>query len=138
MPDVFIPEDTTALTSYYREALFTGLIRQFAFAYTDANRDKLMQYPTASKMEAYLRTQSLLEQFARFADKHSLRRRNLMLYKSRRLFERAIYGNIIYNALDMSEYIQFLNESDPTVLRAVDIIEKGESVPQKPQKDKKS
>lgn len=138
VPDVFIPEDTTALTSYYREALFTGLIRQFAFAYTDANRDKLMQYPTASKMEAYLRTQSLLEQFARFADKHSLRRRNLMLYKSRRLFERAIYGNIIYNALDMSEYIQFLNESDPTVLRAVDIIEKGESVPQKPQKDKKS
>ena len=89
-------------------------------------------------MEVYLRTQSLLEQFARFADKHSLRRRNLMLYKSRRLFERAIYGNIIYNALDMSEYIQFLNESDPTVLRAVDILEKGESVPKKPQKDKKS
>ncbi len=138
VPDVFIPEDTTALTSYYREALLTGHIRQFAFAYTDANRDKLMQYPTASKMEAYLRTQSLLEQFARFADKHSLRRRNLMLYKSRRLFERAIYGNIIYNALDMSEYIQFLNESDPTVLRAVDILEKGESVPKKPQKDKKS
>lgn len=129
VPDVFIPEDTTAVTSYYREALFTGLIRQFAFAYTDANRDKLAAYPTTAQMEKYLRTQGLLEQFARFAEQHSLRRRNLMLYKSRTLFERAIYGNIIYNALDMNDYIEFLNEDDPTVLRAIDILERGESVP---------
>ncbi len=129
VPDVFIPEDTTAVTSYYREALFTGLIRQFAFAYTDANREKLSAYPTMAQMEKYLRSQGLLEQFARFAEQHSLRRRNLMLYKSRPLFERAIYGNIIYNALDMNEYIKFLNENDPTVSRATDILEKGESVP---------
>ncbi len=129
VPDVFIPEDTTAVTSYYREALFTGLIRQFAFTYTDTNREKLAAYPTAAQMEKYLRGQGLLEQFARFAEQHSLRRRNLMLYKSRPLFERAIYGNIIYNALDMSEYIQFLNENDPTVLKAVDILEQGESIP---------
>lgn len=132
VPDVFIPEDTTAVTSYYREALFTGLIRQFAFAYTDANRDKLAAYPTTAQMEKYLRTQGLLEQFARFAEQHSLRRRNLMLYKSRTLFERAIYGNIIYNALDMNDYIEFLNEDDPTVLRAIDILERGESVPKAP------
>ena len=129
VPDVFIPEDTTAVTSYYREALFTGLIRQFAFAYTDANRERLAAYPTTAQMEKYLRTQGLLEQFARFAEQHSLRRRNLMLYKSRTLFERAIYGNIIYNALDMNDYIEFLNEDDPTVLRAIDILERGESVP---------
>lgn len=134
VPDVFIPEDTTAVTSYFREALFTGLIRQFAFAYTDANREKLQEYPTAAQLEKYLRSQGLLEQFARFAEQHSLRRRNLMLRKSRTLFERAIYGNIIYNALDLSEYIQFTNEDDPTVLRAVDTLEKGESVPKKPEK----
>ena len=68
MPDVFIPEDTTAVTSYYREALFTGLIRQFAFAYTDANRSKLSDYPNAMQMERYLCKQGLLEQFARFGE----------------------------------------------------------------------
>lgn len=130
VPDVFIPEDTTGVTSYYREALFTGLIRQFAFAYTDDNRSKLSEYSNAIQMEKYLRSQGLLEKFARFAEQHSLRRRNLMLYKSRALFERAIYGNIIYNALDMSEYIKFLNEKDPTVLKATEILLKGESVPQ--------
>lgn len=130
VPDVFIPEDTTAVTSYYREALFNGLIRQFAFAYTDANRSKLSDYPNAMQMERYLRKQGLLEQFARFGEQHSLRRRNLMLYKSRTLFERAIYGNIIYNSLDMCEYIKFLNETDPTVLKATEILMNGESVPQ--------
>ncbi|MGN1255554.1 MAG: S41 family peptidase [Bacteroidaceae bacterium] len=130
VPDVFIPEDTTGVTSYYREALFTGLIRQFAFAYTDDNRSKLSEYSNAIQMEKYLRSQGLLEKFARFAEQHSLRRRNLMLYKSRALFERAIYGNIIYNALDMSEYIKFLNEKDPTVFKATEILLKGESVPQ--------
>lgn len=137
VPDVFIPKDTTAVTSYYREALFTGLIRQFAFAYTDANRDKLSSYPTAPLMEKYLRSQGLLEKFARFGEKHSLRRRNLMLHKSRTLFERAIYGNIIYNALEMNDYIQFLNEDDPAVLRAATILQNGESVPQKPEEPAK-
>ena len=137
VPDVVIPEDTTAVTSYYREALFTGLIRQFAFAYTDANRDKLSSYPTAPLMEKYLRSQGLLEKFARFGEKHSLRRRNLMLRKSRTLFERAIYGNIIYNALEMNDYIQFLNEDDPAVLRAATILQNGESVPQKPEEPAK-
>ena len=84
-------------------------------------------------MGKYLRSQGLLEKFARFGEKHSLRRRNLMLRKSRTLFERAIYGNIIYNALEMNDYIQFLNEDDPAVLRAATILQNGESVPQKPE-----
>ena len=60
-----------------------------------------------------------------------------MLRKSRTLFERAIYGNIIYNALEMNDYIQFLNEDDPAVLRAATILQNGESVPQKPEEPAK-
>ena len=30
-PDIFVPEDTTALTSYYKEAVLNGLILQYAF-----------------------------------------------------------------------------------------------------------
>ena len=41
-----------------------------------------------------------------------------------------LYGNIIYNSLDMCEYIKFLNETDPTVLKATEILMNGESVPQ--------
>ena len=53
-----------------------------------------------------------------------------MLQKSRALFERNIYGNIIYNAREMQDYIEFLNEDDPAVLKALELLREGKSVPQ--------
>jgi carboxyl-terminal processing protease len=129
-PDVFIPEDTTDVTSYYREAVFTGLIRQFAFAYSDENRAKLTSLQTVDRMEKFLRRENLLEKFAQFAEKHQLRRRNLMLQKSRRLFERNIYGTIIYNVGEMKDYLMFLGKDDPTVLKAQEILDAGKSFPE--------
>ncbi len=128
-PDIFIPEDTADVTSYFREAVFTGLIHQFAFAYTDQNRERLSSFKTLQALEAHLRRQNLVERFAQFGAEHQLRRRNLMLQKSRRLFERSIYGNIINNVLEFQDYIRFLNQDDPTVLRALDVLKKGESMP---------
>lgn len=37
-PDIFVPEDTLGMTSYFKEASMSGLILQFAFTYTDDNR----------------------------------------------------------------------------------------------------
>ena len=136
-PDIFVPEDTTGMTSYYREAFLTGLIRQFAFAYSDENRAKLTSLRTAERMEQYLRRENLLEKFAQFAEKRQLRRRNLMLQKSRRLFERNIYGNIIYNVGEMKDYLQFLSKDDPVVIKAQEILDKGLSFPVKVEETKK-
>ena len=129
MPDIFVPEDTTGVTSYYREAVFTGLIRQFAFAYSDENRAKLASLRTSERMEQFLRKENLLEKFAQFAEKRHLRRRNLMLQKSRRLFERNIYGTIIYNVGEMKDYLMFISKDDPTVIKAREILEEGKSFP---------
>ena len=132
-PDIFIPEDTTSLTSYYKEAAYTGLIRQFAYAYTDENRARLNALPNVEAMEKFLRKENLLERFARFGEEHDLKRRNLMLQKSRSLFERNIFGLIIYNAKEMEDYLEFLNESDPTVQRALQVLSDGLSYPQAPE-----
>ena len=134
-PDFFVPEDTTTITSYYREAVFTGLIHQFAFAYADANRAKLTSLRTVDRMEQYLRKENLLEKFAQFGEKHQLRRRNLMLQKSRRLFERSIYGNIINYVGEMKDYLMFIGKDDPVVIKAQEILEQGLSFPQAPKTD---
>lgn len=132
MPDIFVPEDTTGVTSYYREAVLTGLIRQFAFAYSDTNRSRLASLQTVEQMEKYLRRENLLEKFAQFGESHKLRRRNLMLQKSRRLFERNIFGNIIYNVGEMKDYLMFLGKDDPAVIKAREILDKGLSFPEAP------
>lgn len=131
MPDIFVPQDTTGMTSYFRMAANRGLIIRYTFDYTDQNRSTLQKYDTPEKMEAYLKGQNLLNKFAAWAEK-GLKRRNNLMMKSRRLFEMSLYGNIIYNMLGMEAYVEYLNESDKTVLKAVEILEKGESFPQAP------
>lgn len=130
MPDIFVPQDTTGMTSYFRMAANRRLIIRYTFDYTDQNRSTLQKYDTPEKMEAYLKGQNLLNKFAAWAEKKGLKRRNNLMMKSRRLFEMSLYGNIIYNMLGMEAYVEYLNESDKTVLKAVEILEKGESFPQ--------
>ena len=132
MPDFFVPEDTSATSSYYREAVFTGLIRQFAFAYADENRAKLNSLQTVDRMVKFMKKENLVEKFAQFGEKHQLRRRNLMLQKSRSLFERNIYGSIIYNVGEMKDYLMFLGKDDPAVIQAQEILNEGKSFPASP------
>ena len=44
-----------------------------------------------------------------------------------------LYGNIIYNMLSMEEYLKYLNQSDKTVLKALEILEKEEAFPKAPE-----
>lgn len=134
MPDIFVPQDTTGMTSYYRMAATRGLIVRYTLDYTDKNRNKLKEYDTPQKMEAYLKTQNLLEKFAVYAEKKGLKRRNILMYKSKKLFEESLYGNIIYNMLGMEAYITYSNLTDKTVQKALEVLEKGESFPQAPEK----
>ena len=133
MPDIFVPQDTTGMTSYFRMAANRGLIIRYTFEYTDQNRSVLQKYDTSEKMEEYLKKQNLLNNFAAWAEKKGLKRRNNLMAKSRQLFEMSLYGNIIYNILAMEAYVEFLNETDKTVLKAVEILEKDESFPQAPE-----
>lgn len=134
MPDIFVPQDTTGMTSYYRMAATRGLIVRYTLDYTDKNRNKLKEYDTPQKMEAYLKTQNLLEKFAEYAEKKGLKRRNILMYKSKQLFEESLYGNIIYNMLGIEAYITYSNLTDKTVQKALEVLEKGESFPQASEK----
>ncbi len=131
MPDFFVPQDTIGMTSYFRAAANKGLIVRFVFDYTDKNRTKMQEYKTVDELEAYLKKANLLERFAQFAETKGLKRRNILMYKSRHLFEDALFGNIIYNMLGIECSIQYFNRTDKTVLKAIDILEKGESFPKK-------
>ncbi len=136
-PDIFVPEDTTNVTSYFKEAVMSGLINQFAYHYTDQNRAKLKAYDSMRKLLRYLEGQNLLERFATFAEQNGLQRRNLMLQKSGKLFQYQIYSRIIYNMLNEQALWQYLNMEDPVVLRALQVLHSKASFPKAPAKKTK-
>ena len=45
MPDIFVPQDTTGVTTYHSMVVNRALPIQFSFQYTDKNRIKLQKYP---------------------------------------------------------------------------------------------
>ena len=131
-PDIFVAEDTLSMTSYYKQAAMSGLILQYAFNYTDNNRQKLNTYSSMMEMSKYLVSQNTVEQFAAFADKNGLKRRNLMIRKSHKLLERFINSRIIYNMLDEQAWTEYINQDDPTIATALRVFEKNEAFPKKP------
>ena len=84
-------------------------------------------------MLKYLRQQGIVEQFIRFADSKGVKRRNILIHKSYKLMERNLYGNIIYNILGREPYIRYINQGDPTVQKALEILENGEAFPKAPE-----
>ncbi len=131
-PDIFVPEDTSAVTSYYKEAVMSGMILQFAYNYTDVNRPRLRTFTEMMQLADYLRNQNMVNQFVDYADKNGLQRRNLMIRKSHGLLEQYIDSRVIYNMLDEQALNEYLNQNDATVLRALQVFREGKATPQKP------
>ena len=120
-PDIFVPEDTTHVTSYYKEAAMSGLILQYAFNYTDQHRPILSKFTEMMPLANYLDRQNLVNDFANYAARYGLRRRNLMIMRSHSLLQNYIDSRIIYNILDEQAWIEYLNLSDETVKAALNV-----------------
>ena len=131
-PDIFVPEDTIGMTSYFKEASMSGLILQFAFAYTDGNRMKLNTYKDMMELADYLKKQNTVGLFATFAGQNGLQRRNLMIKKSHHLLERSINSRIIYNILDDNAWTQYINQDDKVVEAALNVFRNNDAFPKKP------
>ena len=135
MPDVFVPQDTTGVSSYLIEVNNKGLISRFGFNYGDKNRETLSKLADEAEMERYLLKQNIVSQFIAYADSKGIKRRNLLIHKSQKLLEKYLCANIISNILGNEQYVKFWNKTDNTFIRAVEILKEGKSFPEAPQDD---
>lgn len=132
MPDIFVPKDTTGITPYFQAAYNMGLLIRFTYDYTDNHRPALSKIEKPLLMVDYLKEQNVINQFAAYASTQGLKRRNRMIIKSKKLFEQELYGRILYNMYDMEAWVEYLNQTDPTVLKAIQVLEAGKAFPMAP------
>lgn len=131
IPDVFVPEDTTGITSYFKEAYVNGMLFQYAYVLTDTYRTRLNQCDgDVNKVITYLSTLGMVEKFATFAESKGLKRRNLLIAQSSDLIKRYLTANVLDDLLDTEASLTFTNASDPTFLAAADVLKKGKATPQ--------
>ena len=138
MPDIFIPQDTTGFNACYTSLSRSGLFRSYTFNYTDRNRAELAKFDTMESLYDHISKAGLFSNFIAEA-----RRKGIItptakeLDEARKNITTVLYGNVIYNMLGMEEYLRFLNQSDPAVLKAVEILDQGKSLPDGPDAEKR-
>ena len=134
MPDIFVSSDTTDMTSYSQEVYARGLISRYALQYSNNNRHILSKYSGYRELVSYLETQPILDDFVEYATKKGLKRRNNLIAKSKKVLTRSLYSNIIYQIQGMLEHVKYINLEDPTVQKAIEVLEKGEAFPKTEEK----
>ncbi len=122
MPDVFVAQDTTGYSNYYSNVVRKSLINKFSFKYVDGKRSEFSKFKAYSEMEEYLDADNVLTKFYDYAAKNGVKRDKSLTTPARKQMRTALYGNIIYDALDMQDYISFINLTDPTVSKAIEVL----------------
>ena len=122
MPDIFVAQDTTGYSTYYSDVVRKSLINKYSFKYVDSNRAALGKLRTYAEIEEYLDADNVLNKFYEYAAKNGVKRDNSLTAPARKQMRTAVYGNIIYDALDREDYISFINLTDPTVIKAIEAL----------------
>ena len=127
MPDVFVPEDTTGITSYYLEALNRGLIQRFAGEFAEKYRPMIKKKTIDDLMRVMPRENMLLQSFVSYAAANGLPARWFYINKSRDLLLNQLKAVIARDLIGFNAFIEILNRKDTAVLRALEALERNES-----------
>lgn len=121
MPDIFVPNDTSGITSYYINVVNAGLLQKFAFDYVDANREKFNGMTSVEELEKNLPPDdTLLRQFVNFASRNGVSARWYYINISHDLLVNQLKALIARDALDYTAYFMIINRMDSNVQKAVE------------------
>ncbi|WP_102408233.1 S41 family peptidase [Parabacteroides bouchesdurhonensis] len=129
MPDIFIPRDTSGVTSYFSNVINSGVLYLYALEYSDRNREKLSSFKTWQEMYSYLKQQPLLYSFTNFAASKGIKKRPTLINISGSLIEKQLQAYIVRNFFDEAGFYPIFLSDDVTLKRAIEILKEGKSVP---------
>ncbi len=121
IPDIFVPSDTTGVTSYFIKVANAGLLRKFAYEYADLNRDRLNESENAAEMLSKLPSDYvLLQSFVNYANtKGGVAPRWYYINISAPLIVNQIKALIARDILGLDGYFEVVNANDPVVQEAL-------------------
>lgn len=128
MPDIFVPTDTSYISSYYNRCINTGVIYSFAFQYSDSHRSQLAGFSSFESMRDYLRSQQLLPKFIEYA-KPKVRGTAAQQRRSGEAIEILIMAYIMRQAGYENYFYQMFQANDQTYHQAMEILRSGKAFP---------
>lgn len=126
MPDIFVPNDTAEITSYYLNVLNKGLLQKFSFDFTDRHRAELKNAGSVNAMLKVLPPdEELLVEFVDYAKYNGVPARWYYINISRKLIVKDLKALIARDVFGTSAFYKVNNLTDPTVVRALQEMRRG-------------
>jgi carboxyl-terminal processing protease len=123
MPDHFVPQDTIAYSEYYASIVRKSIVNKFSFRYVDGRRTELAKYNTTENLTDYLNSNNVLSQLQQAAANEGVKRDASATAEAIAQLKRLLYATIIYDAMEMEDYVKYINEDDSTVKKAIEVLE---------------
>lgn len=125
MPDLFVPEDTSYVTSYYRDVFNHGLFNKFAYEYVDLNRQELAKAKNVDELLNLLPSNEiLLNSFVNYAAQNGVPRRWYYINISTPLIVNQLQAWIARHALGIGASYEVSNRTDNVVIEAIRQLQK--------------
>lgn len=125
MPDYFVPLDTTLYTQFHRQLAARSYIINANLKYIDNNRKQLKkQFATFGDFNArYEVPQSFVDDVLQMAAKDNIKPKDdKELQATLPQLRRQLKALVARDLWDMSEYFQVINETNPIVEKAVELM----------------
>ncbi len=123
MPDVFVPLDTTLITSYHRKLAAKGIVISANLRYVDNNRKQLKRrYPDfQSFLNGFEVPRALIDEIVAEGKKQKVEPKDEAEMKQTLPYLRTQLKALIARDLwDMSEYFQIINIQNPILQKALE------------------
>lgn len=126
VPDIFVPNDTTGITTYYRAVANLGLLQQYVYTYVDINRDQLKNVKTVKQLMGMMPSDDALTyDFVCYARDNGVPMRWYYINLSRSLIARQLRALVIRDVLGLEEFYRYYNRTDNTVNAALKALNDG-------------
>lgn len=126
VPDIFVPNDTTGITTYYRAVANLGLLQQYVYTYIDINRDQLKNVKTVKQLMGMMPSDDALTyDFVCYARDNGVPMRWYYINLSRSLIARQLRALVIRDVLGSEEFYRYYNRTDNTVNAALKALNDG-------------
>ncbi len=126
VPDIFVPNDTTGVTTYYRAVANLGLLQQYVYTYVDINRDQLKNVKTVKQLMGMMPSDDALTyDFVCYARDNGVPMRWYYINLSRSLIARQLRALVIRDVLGTEEFYRYYNRTDNTVNAALKALNDG-------------
>jgi len=130
LSDVFVPQDTAGVNSYYMKVANSGMMREFAFEYTERNRERLKEFGSWEEASKYLSGQPLVDNLVDYAYRKGIRRQPYLIEEARKLLQNQLEAFVIRNIYGEDGFYPIFQKDDTSIKEAIKMIKEGKASPE--------